>query len=322
MLRQSLPNSIFIPDFNAERTFNCGQAFRWLNHDGDRELWLGVVKGVLFEIRGQHITQILPCNREKSNFEDTVSSYFSFSDDLSKIKAQLPQDDPFLRVAMEQNSGLRILTQDPWECLISFVCSQNSNIVAIRSMIDKLSRNFGRKLGVHRGITFYSFPEAERLSRAKKRELMSCSVGFRWKYIKFVASKVATGELNLERLTRCDLQEIRNSLMSSVSDLTQGVGPKVADCFALFSAHRTEAFPIDIWILRCIRSRFSYELERAGLSGHFSLTPKRYFMISKLMRRKFGEYSGYAQQYLYSKVRSDSKKDGARALEQCSVTTR
>src|SRR5579884_2581287 len=224
--------------------------------------------------------------------------------------------------AMEQNSGLRILTQDPWECLISFVCSQNSNIVAIRSMIDKLSRNFGRKLGVHRGITFYSFPEAERLSRAKKRELMSCSVGFRWKYIKFVASKVATGELNLERLTRCDLQEIRNSLMSSVSDLTQGVGHKVADCFALFSAHRTEAFPIDIWILRCIRSRFSYELERAGLSGDFSLTPKRYFMISKLMRRKFGEYSGYAQQYLYSKVRSDSKKDGARALEQFSVTTR
>jgi len=290
--RIEFPPSFFDPSI----TLDSGQAFRWRPLDESRNGWIGIVSGNVVKVSEKE-ARVLSDNSQDT---EALQRYFSIDDDIDSIFATFPYDKT-LNSSKRGLPGLRLLTQDPWECLISFVCSINCNIPSIRLKIDNLSRRYGKKIETDLDFEAYSFPTAETLAKASKRDLLTCKLGFRWKYVKFIAKRVAKGELDLDKLRNVSYQVSLQELISETSGMTFGVGPKVADCVLLYSLHKTEAFPIDVWILRCLE-RF-YPEETGGSVR--SLTPKKYFAISEAMRMKFGRYAGYAQLYLYVKMRHD-----------------
>lgn len=290
-------------EFDPSHTFDCGQTFRWRPIDSAKKEWLGIVGKFVFRVTKTKATIVLGASDESID-RSTLLSYFSPHDSLDSIFESFPQDD-FLNVATKEFRGLRILNQDPWECLISFVCSINKNIPSIRNEIENLCERFGKKIRTDFG-TYRSFPEPESLASASKKELIECKVGFRWKYIRFIAKKVISGELDFNEIEALSYEQARDCLISDYSGTTYGVGRKVADCELLFSMRKSEAFPIDVWVLRCLRDRYSKLLELKEITQYEnSLTPSSYSHFSEIMRKRFGRYAGYAQQYLYMKTRTD-----------------
>lgn len=287
-------------DFNPSLTLNSGQAFRWRPLNGPQTEWIGIISGTVVKISESHVTELGSILADP-DLDGLVESYFTVKDNLPEIVSTFQRDD-LITEAVREFEGLRLLTQDPWECLISFVCSINCNIPSIRQKIENLARRYGRKIETGTSEYWYSFPDAETLAMAEKNDLLQCRLGFRWRYVSFIAKKVANGELDLDGIRKLPYAEARTRLMSEFTDNTLGVGPKVADCALLYSFHKTEAFPIDIWILRCMKKYYS---ESIGLSDYDNLTLKKYDVISDCMRRRFGRYAGYAQLYLYAKMRSD-----------------
>jgi N-glycosylase/DNA lyase len=289
-------------DFDPSVTFDSGQVFRWRPIDAARSEWLGIISGTLLRVSSKEVTNVTT-EGSTSDFQDLASRYFSFQDDLHSIFSRFPKDDSLLNASLNSYRGLRLLTQDPWECLISFVCSINANIPSIRCRIENLCAKYGRRLESSLNDKMYAFPSARVLAKAEKNDLLACKVGFRWRYIKFIAESVERGELDLERLPALNYFEACSELTSEISGKTLGVGPKVADCVLLYSLHKTEAFPIDVWMLKCIRNFYS---DVAGSLSPKSLTLKSYRLISESMRNRFGSYAGYAQLYLYEKIRRES----------------
>ncbi|HVB11825.1 MAG TPA: DNA glycosylase [Nitrososphaerales archaeon] len=287
-------------EFDPSITLDSGQAFRWSPVDESRQVWIGIVSDALVRVT-KNEAKVLGAV-DKSFDSESIRRYFSLEDDLGSIFSTFPSDET-LDSALEKFRGLRLLKQDPWECLISFVCSINCNIPSIRLKIANLSRRYGRRIDTDLDLKAYSFPTATTLARASKRDLLECRLGFRWRYVKFIAKKVVEGHLDLERLSTVPYRDAFPELISDVSGKTFGVGPKVADCTLLYSLHKMEAFPIDVWILRCLRKFYHDEIEMKNLE---SLTLKKYLAVSESMRKKFGNYAGYAQLYLYVKMRSDS----------------
>ncbi|MHB1868093.1 MAG: DNA glycosylase [Nitrososphaerales archaeon] len=287
-------------EFEPAITLDSGQVFRWTPVDEQRRVWIGIISDALVKVTRHEATVLGKVDR---GFDpESVQRYFSLEDDLDHIFSTFPSDET-LDSALKELRGLRLLKQDPWECLISFVCSINCNIPSIRLKIANLSRRYGRRIGTGLDLKTYSFPSAETLAKASKSDLLECRLGFRWKYVKFIAKKVAEGHLDLERLASIPYRDAFPELVSEISGKTFGVGPKVADCTLLYSLHKTEAFPIDVWILRCLKQFYRDEIQIKNLE---SLTLKKYLAVSESMRRKFGTYAGYAQLYLYVKMRSDS----------------
>ncbi len=282
---------------------DSGQTFRWHSLDANEQTWIGVISGNIVKLTARNAT-IYGENEFRGN--DYLESYLSASDDIETIFSQIPQDAVLSR-ARNSLRGLRLLSQDPWECLISFVCSINCNIPSIRIKIENLCRHFGKRIYSDLDVVAYTFPTPESIAVASKEELLACRLGFRWRYVKFIAGQVASGNLDLTRLSTLPYEIAHIELMSSTSGKTQGVGPKVADCALLYSYHRTEAFPIDVWILRCISRYYINELQ---FPNHLSL--KSYTRISEYMRNKFGRYAGYAQLYLYVAMRT-------RVITQCTT---
>jgi N-glycosylase/DNA lyase len=300
--------AVFDPSF----TFQSGQAFRWARQFGEQSGWIGVAQGKLIAVR-KNCFELLSSVDESGNFEKFVRQYFSLDDSLQKIHTTFPRNR-YLESALLQYSGLRLLRQDPFECLISFVCSINKNIPAIKACIEQMARKFGERIPAKLGGEFFAFPTPEKLGKATKSDLMSCGVGFRWKYIKFIASKVHEGELDLRILNGESYSEGRRFLISKLSGLTYGVGPKVCDCSLLYSYHKLEAFPIDVWIARCLKQHFlkpMFSDKQEPWTG--SLTPASYERLSKRAREYFGKYAGYAQLYLYAKMRSEATRSRSTA---------
>ena len=286
--------------FDPSLTFASGQAFRWRPIDNAHADWVGIISDSVVKVSGNSATMV-GTNQKNLDFQRLIESYFSFEDDLSHIFSTFPQDE-VLTPLLKEFEGLRLLTQDPWECLISFVCSINCNIPSIKLKIENLSRRYGNRIENSIGEDLFSFPTPEALAKAEKKDLLQCRVGFRWRYIKHIAQKVSSGQLDLEKIRGLQYSEATKHLISEETNNTLGVGPKVADCALLYSLHKTEAFPIDVWILRCMKQ---YYAETIGLTK-FNLTPKTYNTISESMRKRFGKYAGYAQLYLYSKMRNSS----------------
>lgn len=282
--------------FDPSTTLDSGQAFRWSPLDEGGKTWFGIVSDIVLKVTRKD-AQILSGNGNT----DILERYFSVKDDIDSIFRTFPHDE-ILESSRNQLPGLRLLTQDPWECLISFVCSINCNIPSIRLKIENLSRRYGKKLQTDVDIPAYSFPTPESLARATRRDLLDCRLGFRWKYVKFIAKSFTEGRLDLEKLRCLSYHDALANLISKKSGNTFGVGPKVADCTLLYSLHKTEAFPMDIWILRCLDRFYRDEAGRGNLK---SLSSKKYFVISENMRKRFGKYAGYAQLYLYVKMRRD-----------------
>jgi N-glycosylase/DNA lyase len=273
--------------FDLDVTLCCGQAFRW-NKQG--EWWYGVVRENAFKIRqiGNEL--------EFENVEmDFVKNYFGLYDDLSKISSQISKDE-HIKSAVEAFKGLRILRQNPWECLISYICATYKNIQAIKLMLSNLSKKFGDKICFD-GYDFYTFPTPERLPKATAKELAKCGLGYRAKYVSATAKMVYENGFEFKSLGKIAYEKVKEELLNF-----PGVGLKVADCVLLFSLGKLEAFPVDVWIKRVIlkyyASHFPNEFIRK-ISGKKSLTSSEYERLSLFGRRYFGKYAGYAQEYLY-----------------------
>jgi len=273
--------------FNLNATLCCGQAFRW-NKQG--EWWYGIVRENAFKIHQ------IGNDLEFENVEmDFVKSYFGLYDDLPKILLQISKDKHIKR-AVEAFKGLRILRQDPWECLISYICATYKNISAIKQMLSNLSKKFGDKIHLD-GYDLYTFPSPERLAKATAEELAKCCLGYRAKYVSETAKAVYENSFEFESLRKLSYKKAKKKLLNF-----SGVGLKVADCVLLFSLGKLEAFPVDVWtkrvILKYYESYFPNEFIWK-ISGKKSLTSSEYKELNLFGQKYFGDYAGYAQEYLY-----------------------
>ncbi len=280
--------------FNLDVTLCCGQAFRW---EKLGEWWYGVVADKVFKIRQKE--NALEFENVNASF---VENYFGLKEDLTRILSQITKDE-VIRKAVEEFKGLRILRQDPWECLISYICATYKSIPAIKKMIFKLSEKFGEKMIFDR-LSFYTFPRAEQLAKANESELRECGLGYRAKYVLETAKKVYGENFNFESLRKLNYEKARAKLLE-----LPGVGLKVADCVSLFSLGKLEAFPVDLWIKRVILKYYANHFEEnfsKKLSLHTSCAKSEYEKLSMFGRKYFGEYAGYAQEYLYHYERMHS----------------
>lgn len=218
-------------------SLDCGQAFRWSeNEDGS---WHGVAFGRAVNISQKDNTVTIEGNIFSGD-EKLWSDYFDLNRDYGTICKQLC-NDKYLNEAIKEYKGIRILKQDEWEALCSFIISQNNNIPRIKGIVERLCISFGEDLG----NGDFSFPSAERLASLTVDDLAPLRSGFRAKYIIDAAQKVATGEVDLIKMRTCDMDEARNELIK-----IKGVGAKVAECTLLYGCGRVEAFPVDVWVRR------------------------------------------------------------------------
>jgi N-glycosylase/DNA lyase len=260
-------------------TLSCGQAFRWEEREG---WWEGVVGGQLWRLRQEadRVAYEGPTGEE-------VCRYLALDEDLPAILSSIDKD-PVIHRSIGACRGLRILRQDPWETLVSFICATNTNIPRIRKMIATLSRCFGTWVP-HSVEPAYSFPAPEALAGSSCNHLGPCRLGYRDRYIASTAAMVSADPGILERIAGLPLPGAREALLAF-----PGVGPKAADCILLFGFHRPEAFPVDVWVRRIM-----YASYLVPLPGSRVPSEKEDRRIREYGREYFGRYAGYAQEYLF-----------------------
>lgn len=267
-----------VKDFDAKHIFECGQCFRWAREvDGS---YTGVAYGRVLNVRSDYDKGIVWLdNTSLEDFNNIWYDYFDLGRDYSLIKEELGKD-PVLDMAIKHGRGLRILKQEPWELLISYIISANNSIPMISRSIGLLSQMYGRKLS-YRGKDYYAFPTKSELGAATLEGISMCRAGFRCKYIYQAVKMVNSGELELEAVEGLNIDEARKELMR-----VPGVGPKVADCIMLFSMGKYRAYPVDVWVKR--------------VTEYFFLgkdVPMK--EIQRFAADKFGDLAGFAQEYLF-----------------------
>ncbi|MCR4614948.1 MAG: DNA-3-methyladenine glycosylase 2 family protein [Clostridiales bacterium] len=225
--------------FDLDLILDCGQAFRWVKDDAG--CWRGAAYGLPLTVtqRGDALTLF---NTSREQFETVWKKYFDLDRDYAALCQRFAADGA-MKKAMEAYPGIRVLNQEPWEALCSFIISQNNNIPRIKGIIGRLCENFGEELS--EGL--YSFPSPERLAPLTVDDLAVLRSGFRAKYILDGAKKVASGEIDLASLGNMDIESARNELIK-----IKGVGPKVAECTLLFGCGFSQAFPVDVWMKRVL----------------------------------------------------------------------
>ena len=260
--------------FDIEQTFECGQCFRWnKNKDGS---YTGVAYGKVVNI-------IHTENGVETDDESSVwNEYFDLETDYNKIIETLFVTD-VMKNAITCGKGIRILKQDFYETVISFIISQNNNIPRIKGIVEAFCRKFGREIK----DGYYSFPNAEDIAKLEREDLAFLKAGYRDAYIIDASRKIAQGEINKEIIFNGSIEEAR----AEISKI-KGVGPKVADCILLFSAARGEVFPTDVWMKKVLTQLYGFE----------NLTPKA---INEFAKENFGNLAGYAQQYLFYSMREN-----------------
>lgn len=254
-------------NFSLAQTLDCGQAFRW--REDENGAWCGIVgksRVRLYEADGAVFIE----GADEKSVNCFWHSYFDLDRDYGALIKKCAAD-PILMRAAEYGSGIRILKQEPWEALCSFIISQNNNIPRIKGIIDRLCTVFGEDIGGG----FYSFPTAERLALLEAEDLSDIRAGFRAKYIIDAARRVSSGEIDLEALKAQDADTARQTLMK-----IKGVGPKVADCALLYGLGHIEAFPKDVWIKRATNELFGGTFPQCAL-----------------------DFAGIAQQYIFYYIR-------------------
>jgi N-glycosylase/DNA lyase len=273
--------------FDVDVTLCCGQVFRWEKRG---EWWFGVIGDQVMKVR--QAGQVLEFSGVN---EGVVKYYFSLDHDLQQISGEIGRDE-HVRMALREFWGLRIVRQEPWECLISFICATYKSVAAIRQMLQKLSARFGEPLAFDDG-EFFAFPSAERLAKASLKELQSCGLGYRSKYVQETSKMVCAETCDLDALRNLPYREVRRALCGF-----PGVGAKVADCVLLFSLGKLEAFPVDVWMKRVLLRHYAehfptWFVEKLQRQG--SLSASAYERLNGFGRAHFGRFAGYAQEYLY-----------------------
>lgn len=319
-----------IKDFNPVHTFECGQCFRWHKEfDGS---YTGVVRGKVANVSyrrcsayefplanvkaagaagaltgsaayGGADTGSACISTEKAaycgadaggtfiirnasidDFKQVWFDYFDLGRDYSVVK-QAVVTDHIMKEAVEYGSGIRLLRQEPWETLISFILSSNNRIPRIMKIIEDMCRYYGKVLE-YGGKLYYSFPDAESLAACSLEQIQVCKAGYRCGYIHKTAARIALGEFSLQKLSALDTCEARDYLLQ-----LYGVGNKVADCMLLFSGMKHDVFPTDVWVKRVMEQLY-FKREAS------------FKEIQQFAAKKFGEYAGIAQQYLFYYARS------------------
>jgi 3-methyladenine DNA glycosylase/8-oxoguanine DNA glycosylase len=270
------------PDFDLAKTLDSGQVFHWEKLDAG---FIGAIgdRPVCVEQRGESLLA--------SSDEKLVRNYFALDHPLSKICASFP-DDAAMNAARAFCRGLRIIRQPKWECLATFICSSMKQVAHIRQISRKLRERFGerRKIDNHVVLTF---PSADRLAASSEKELRECALGYRAKNLLATARQVASGKVDLEKLSILSDADLRARLCQ-----LPGVGAKVANCVMLFAYERLRAFPIDVWIERVLRERY-FPRARKLNAGRLRAFTEKYF----------GDHGGYAQQYLFHHARIGKTKN-------------
>jgi N-glycosylase/DNA lyase len=265
--------------FDLAASLESGQAHRW-RRDGD--CYSGVIRGHFIKI-GQ-AAEAVEFNCEpwpEASVVPLLQSYFRLDDNILAIYKDISRDERVSEM-IGQYPGLRLLRLEPWECLISFICSANSNIPRIHQGMEKLANCFGNPIEMD-GEVRNAFPTPEQLAKASEADLRGLGLGFRAPYVAQAARAVAEEELDLEALVHLPYQETKLRLMEC-----PGIGPKIADCIAVFSLEKLEAFPIDVWVRRALGEWY--------FPGQ-KTPPDR--VLLEWAQSYFGRYGGYAQQYLF-----------------------
>ena len=276
-----------VRDYDLTGTLESGQAFRWNRVDGG---WNGVIHNRWVRLSRDEFSITAEAAAPVSDWS-WLTNYLQSNLDLSLVVATFPDDEP-IRAAVNACRGLRLLRQDPWECLASFILSSTKQIVQIRQIVSVLCERFGDPIpaAAHYAPAF-GFPSPARLARASEAELRACKMGFRAPYLLETARNVAEGITNLERLRELPVEMAREELVK-----LPGVGRKIADCVLLFAYGFQSAFPVDVWVIKALQKLY-FPRRRASAKRlrHFSET-------------HFGPNAGYAQQYLFHYMRTKHGK--------------
>lgn len=272
-------------DFELSHIFDCGQCFRF-NRLGENE-YIGTAFGKTLRI-SKESDNIIFHNTSYEDFKDIWFDYFDLSRDYTQIKNTLTSDkDTVIKNAVLCGDGIRILNQDLWETMISFIISASNNIPRIKKIIELLCTNFGTP-HEYEGKIYYSFPSAKQIASLTLSDLGVIRAGFRDKYIYECAKGVVSGEIDLEHIKNSATPQAKKSLMS-----IYGIGNKVSDCILLFGLKRFDSFPVDVWIKRIME--YCY----------FNNEPQSVKTISDFANSKFGVLGGIAQQYLFFYAREN-----------------
>ncbi|MBO8435294.1 MAG: DNA-3-methyladenine glycosylase 2 family protein [Tyzzerella sp.] len=270
--------------FKISETLECGQCFRFEKLGEEKYTVVAFGKLLLLEENSDGSVTIY--GADENDYKNIWENYFDFVTDYDSMKEYLAEKDDILKNAIDYAPGIRILNQEFFECLISFIISQNNRIPMIKKVIKNISEKYGKFICEYEGEKYYAFPTPDELSVADEEGLMSCKTGFRAKYIIDAVSKVRSGEIDFDKLKDLSYDDVKKTLMT-----IKGVGPKVADCVTLFSCGKRSAFPVDVWVKR-IMYHFYFNGEDVGVNE-----------IHRIADEKFGEYAGFAQQYLFNYAR-------------------
>lgn len=269
--------------FEPKHIFECGQCFRW-DEENDKS-YTGIVGRNVVNVKEVE-NKVIFSSFGVDNLKELVQSYFDLDRDYEKIKEELSKVDKYLAKSIEYGNGIRILNQDLWETIISFIISANNNIPRIKGIINRLSQKYGEKIE-WRGKEYYTFPTVEELSKASVEDLRSLGLGFRDIRVYETTHKILSKEVDLEKLhNEADTEKVRNILLT-----LSGVGPKVADCILLFSTlKRFDVFPIDVWVRRVMNELYIKNEDETKVNKK---------EIERLAKEKYGNLEGIAQQYLF-----------------------
>ena len=285
-----IQNGLLLEDvshFDAKHIFECGQCFRWNREEDDS--YTIVAYGKVLNVKSDYNKgTVVLRNTNLKDFEDIWFKYLDLGRDYGLIKDELSKDET-LRSATQYGRGIRILNQEPWELLISFIISANNNIPRISKIINVLSQTFGEPTS-YAGKTYYSFPTVDKLGTAEREQIDQCKAGFRCKYIYQTSMMIYKGDVDLEKVALLDINSARKELL-----LLSGVGPKVADCIMLFSMQKHEAYPLDVWVKRV--TEYFYIHQDVSMNK-----------IQDFARERFGSLAGFAQQYLFYFARDQKIK--------------
>ena len=269
--------------FELKDIFECGQCFRWnMNQDNS---YTGVIKNGILNVNKLD-ENIIFKGFLNDDIKNIVEKYFDLQRDYTNIKLKLANVDEYLKQSIEFGKGIRILNQDLWETIISFIISANNNIPRIKGIIERLSKKYGNEI-IYKEKSYYTFPTPEQLKDVTVQEYRELGLGFRDIRLYETTKMILENQVNLEELrTNPNTYEVREKLLT-----LSGVGPKVADCILLFSdLKRFEVFPIDVWVRRVMNDLYIKNEDETKVSKK---------QIEKIAKEKFGDLAGLAQQYLF-----------------------
>lgn len=272
-----------IETFCSQHIFECGQCFRW-NKQPDNS-YIGIFQNNVLQVKEEK-NQITFRGICEGEIKETVTNYFDLDRNYEEMQEKLSKIDTPLKESISYGKGIRLLNQDLWETIISFIISANNNIPRIKGIIERISKQYGKKIQWN-NQEYYTFPTVEELSKAEVEDLRKLGLGFRDKRVYDTTKLILEKQVDLKELSKeRDTEKLRETLLT-----LPGVGPKVADCIMLFSTlKRLEVFPIDVWVRRVMNELYIHNPQEEKVNKK---------EIEKLAKQKYGNLAGIAQQYLF-----------------------